>query len=54
MGETTFDYNRDRPDKDRKGYKDVIPIPATMDRPAMLPPPAITIVNEGERYKNKA
>jgi hypothetical protein len=45
MGDLNFDYDRDR-DPDRKGYKNVIPIPDDMDRPRMLPPPELTIVSD--------
>ena len=51
MEDTTFNYDRDRPDKDRKGYHPVIPVPSCMDRPEMLPAPEITIVDHSKRYK---
>lgn len=45
MAELDFNYERDR-EPDRMGYKNVIPVPETLDRPAMLPPPEITIVSD--------
>jgi hypothetical protein len=50
MGDLTFNYTKDR-EPDRVGYHPEIPIPADMDRPEMLPPPEISILDHSKRYK---
>lgn len=48
MADLKFSYTRDR-DPEKTGYHPEIPIPATLDRPQMLPPPEMTIVVEDKR-----
>ena len=40
-------------DKGQDTYHPAIPIPATMDRPAMLPPPELTIIGDASEMKDK-